>query len=79
MKDQLAKLIDVKTIVTFVVTGILAYLAIKGMLAVDQFMIIAVMIFTYFFTKVPSATPANTVTTTETTTSATTTTDQEVK
>jgi K+-sensing histidine kinase KdpD len=71
MKDQLAKLIDVKTIVTFVVTAVLAYLAIKGTLAVDQFMIVAVMIFTYFFSK-PATVPPNTTTTTETTTTATT-------
>ena len=71
MKDQLAKLIDVKTIVTFVVTAVLAYLAVTKVLAVDQFMIIAVMIFTYFFSK-PATVPPNTTTTTETTIETTT-------
>ena len=70
MKDQFAKLIDVKTIVTFVVTAVLAYLAVKGVLPVDQFMIVAVMIFTYFFAK-PAAAAANTTTTTETTSTTT--------
>ena len=51
MKDKLAKLIDVKTIVTFLIAGVLAYLAIVGQITADQFMVIAVMIFTYFFTK----------------------------
>lgn len=66
MKEQLSKLIDVKTIVTFVITAVLAYLAVIGTITPDQFMVIAVMIFTYFFTK--QTTPANTTITTEQTT-----------
>jgi len=50
-KTKLAKLIDVKTLVTFTVTGVFAYLAIIGKVEVEQFMIIAVMVFTYFFSK----------------------------
>ena len=50
-KSKLAKLIDVKTLVTFTVTRVFAYLAIIGKVEVEQFMIIAVMVFTYFFSK----------------------------
>lgn len=71
MKEQFAKLIDVKTIVTFIVTIVFACLAIIGKMEVKDFMLIAVMVFTYFFTKQPSVTP-NTTTTTETTVSAVT-------
>ena len=51
MKEKLAKLIDVKTVVTFTITAVFAYLAIVGKVPVDQFMIVAIMIYTYFFTK----------------------------
>lgn len=51
MKEKLTSLIDVKTIITFTVTAVFAYLSITGKLTVDQFMIIASMIFTYFFAK----------------------------
>ena len=77
MKEQLSKLIDVKTIVTFVVTAVFAYLAAVGKMEVKDFLMIAVMVFTYFFTKQPAPVP-NTTTTTATTTSATTT-EPEVK
>lgn len=51
MKEKLAKLIDVKTVVTFTITAVFAYLAVTEKIPVDQFMVIAVMIYTYFFTK----------------------------
>ena len=51
MKEKLAKLIDVKTVVRFTITAVFAYLAITGTIPVDQFMIVAIMIYTYFFTK----------------------------
>ena len=51
MKEKFAKLIDVKTVVTFTITAVFAYLSIVGKVPVDQFMVIAVMIYTYFFTK----------------------------
>lgn len=69
MKEQFAKLIDVKTIVTFTVTSVLAYLSVTGKLTPEQFMIVATMIFTYFFTKQPSV--EGTTTTQTTTTSET--------
>ena len=65
MKDQFSKLIDVKTIVTFTVTAVLAYLSVIGKLTPEQFMIVATMIFTYFFTKQPV--PDSGTTTTQTT------------
>lgn len=65
IKEQFATLIDVKTLVTFIITAVLAYLAIIGRITADQFMVIAVMIFTYFFTKTKSD-PSSTTTTTTT-------------
>ena len=71
MKEQFAKLIDVKTIVTFIISGILAYLSITGKVTPDQFMVIAVMIFTYFFTKSPTpVTPTSSSTEIRTTTTS---------
>jgi hypothetical protein len=51
MKDKLAKLIDVKSIVTLVLTGIFSYLSVIKVLSGEQFMVIFVMIMTYFFSK----------------------------
>lgn len=65
MKEQFARLIDVKTIVTFVVVAVLAYLATTGKVSPEQFMVVVVMVLTYFFTK--TSAPLNTTTTTETT------------
>ena len=51
MKDKFANLIDVKTIVTFVVTAVFAFLAVTGKMELKDFMLISVMVFTYFFSK----------------------------
>lgn len=51
MKEKLARLIDVKSIVTLVLTGIFSYLSVIKVLSSDQFMVIFVMIMTYFFSK----------------------------
>ena len=72
MKEQFSKLIDVKTIVTFAVTAVLAYLSVTAKITPDQFMVIAVMIFTYFFTKQPTPDASTTVSKTTTTTESTT-------
>lgn len=56
-KEAFAKLIDVKTIVTFVITAVLAVLALNGIIQKDDYMIIAVMVFTYFFSKPQAQTP----------------------
>jgi len=67
-KTQLAKLINVKTLVTLTLTGVFSYLAITGRLAVEQFMTIMIMVITYFFSKKPDEPVA---TKTETTTTET--------
>lgn len=48
---ELLKLIDVKTIVTFLVMGVFAYLSITGKIAVDQVMVVVIAIVTFFFAK----------------------------
>lgn len=51
MKDKIAKLIDVKSIVTFAVIGVMCYLAIKEVVDVAVFTAIASSIITYYFTR----------------------------
>lgn len=51
MLNKIAKLIDVKTIVTFIVFGVFAYLAIKGIIETKDVMIAVIMVATYFFNK----------------------------
>ena len=53
-KSRLAKLIDVKTIVTFIVIGVFAYLALTGKIPIDNVMMVVVTIITFFFAKRPS-------------------------
>jgi len=50
---RLAKLIDVKTIVTFAVVGTLCYLAIKQNVQIpsEAFVMVITAIITYFFTR----------------------------
>jgi hypothetical protein len=65
MKDKFAKLIDVKTIVTFAVITVFVYLAVTEKIPVDQVMIVVSIIITFFFAKSP--TPDTTSTETKTT------------
>lgn len=51
MKNKIANLIDVKTIVTFVVIFVFAYLAIKGRISADNVMLIVTSIISFFFAK----------------------------
>ncbi len=51
MKEKFAKLIDVKSIVTFVVIGVFAYLAVAGKVEAKDFMVIVTAIITYFFAR----------------------------
>ena len=51
MKNKIANLIDVKTIVTFIVIGVFAYLAIKGKISTDNVMIVVTSIISFFFAK----------------------------
>jgi len=48
---ELLKLIDVKTIVTFTVVGVYAYLAIIGKIPVDNVQVITATIIAFFFAK----------------------------
>lgn len=51
MKDKIAKLIDVKSIVTIILTIVFCVMSLKGVIKADSFMTIFVMVMTYFFTK----------------------------
>ncbi len=53
IKERLAKLIDVKSITTLIITGVFAYLSIIGQITGEQFLtIFAVIISFYFGTQV---------------------------
>lgn len=49
MKSKLAKLIDVKSIVTLILTGVFAYLAIIAKISADNFMTIFTVIIAFYF------------------------------
>ena len=49
MKDKIAKLIDVKSIVTLVLTGVFAYLAIIAKITADNYMTIFTVIIAFYF------------------------------
>lgn len=49
MGKKLAKLIDVKSIVTFVLTGVFAYLSIIQAVNAEQFLTIFTMIISFYF------------------------------
>lgn len=51
MKEKFAKLIDVKTIVTFAVTGAVIYLGVTGKLDSEKIFEIGMIIVTFFFAK----------------------------
>lgn len=51
MKENFAKLIKTKTIISLVSTGVFSYLAIVGKIDSKDFMMIFAMIITYFFNK----------------------------
>lgn len=51
MKNGIAKLIDLKSIITILITGCLIYGFIVGKVNNEQFMTIATMIFTFYFAK----------------------------
>lgn len=48
-KDRLAKLIDVKTIVTLTLTAVFSYLSIRGKISADNFMTVFTVIISFFF------------------------------
>ena len=51
MKDKIAKLIDLKSIITILITISLIYGFVVNKINAEQFMTIATMIFTFYFAK----------------------------
>lgn len=51
IKDRIAKLIDLKSIITILITSALIYGFITKVISAEQFMVIATMIFTFYFSK----------------------------
>lgn len=51
IKDKIAKLIDLKSIVTIGMTGALIYGFIGGQIPQEQFITLATMVFMFYFTK----------------------------
>ncbi len=51
MFNNLSKLIDVKTIVTFTVVAVFAFLAVRGKITPENVMVVVSMIITFFFAK----------------------------
>lgn len=49
MGKKLAKLIDVKSIVTFVLVGVFAYLSIIGVISGEQFLTVFTMVISFYF------------------------------
>jgi len=50
-KIAIIKLLCLKSIITMAVTGMLCYLTFDGQISTDNFQTIAVMVFTYYFTR----------------------------
>lgn len=49
MKDKLIKLIDVKSIVTILITLVFCYLSVIGNILPDQFITIFMMVISFYF------------------------------
>lgn len=49
MKEKLAKLINVKSIITIILSGVFAYLAIVGKVSAEQFLTIFTVIVSFYF------------------------------
>ena len=49
MKDKLSKLIDVKSIVTILLTGGFGYLSIRGEVTPDQFLTVFTVVIAFYF------------------------------
>ena len=49
MRERIAKLIDVKSIVTLVLCGVFAFLSITGRVSSEQFMTVFTMISSFYF------------------------------
>ena len=55
MKEKLAKLIDVKTIVTFSLIGTVVYLAVTGKIEPKDIIMMTMVTLTFYFTKKKNA------------------------
>ena len=51
MKERIAKLIDLKSIITLILTGLLVYGLIADKFDTNDVMTIIVMVFTFYFAK----------------------------
>lgn len=49
MKEKFAKLIDVKSIVTIILTLVFAYLSVRGLISAEQFITIFTVIISFYF------------------------------
>lgn len=49
MKERLAKLIDVKSIVTIILTGVFAFLSVTGRISGEQFLTIFATVIAFYF------------------------------
>lgn len=49
MKERFAKLIDVKSIITIILTGVFAYLSIFQIVQPDQFMTVFTVVIAFYF------------------------------
>ncbi len=49
MKERIAKLIDVKSIVTLVLTAVFSVLSVSGRLSADQFLTIFTTVVAFYF------------------------------
>jgi mannose/fructose/N-acetylgalactosamine-specific phosphotransferase system component IID len=49
MKEKFAKLIDVKSIVTIILTAVFSYLAVKGEITGEQFLMIFTTVIAFYF------------------------------
>lgn len=51
IKDKIAKLIDVKSVISISMTATFCYLALKGVISENQFMLVFGMVIAFFFSK----------------------------
>ena len=51
MKEKIAKLIDLKSIVTMAMTGALVFGFVVGKIQADQFITLVTMVFMFYFQK----------------------------
>lgn len=49
MKEKLAKLVNVKSIITLILCGVFAYLSIAGKVASEQFLAIFTVVISFYF------------------------------